>query len=256
MSSAEESPRKIRTFIYGSCVSRDTFEFLPADQFELVGYTARQSLISAFSPGPDEAISASDLTGFRRRVLIDDARSSIASDLPTMSSMIDLLLLDLTDERLGVYTDDAGGILTRSFEGISSGIDKHIAKEMRHIPFASREHYSRWCRAADAFGELLRETQLFDRTVLVRVPWAAEQDDGSPSPRSFGLSAVHANREYQRYFRCLESRVGIAALPTDYPVLADSRHKWGPAPFHYEATTYQRQAASIVQFIDHSGRGS
>ena len=36
-------------FIYGSCVSRDTFEFLRPLGYGLVDYVARQSLISAFS---------------------------------------------------------------------------------------------------------------------------------------------------------------------------------------------------------------
>ena len=40
---------KTRVFIYGSCVSRDTFEYLDPDQFEIVQYVARQSALSAYT---------------------------------------------------------------------------------------------------------------------------------------------------------------------------------------------------------------
>lgn len=48
----------VRTFIWGSCVSRDTFGFLP-EQFQLTTYVARQSLISA---GNDASAVRSKLT--------------------------------------------------------------------------------------------------------------------------------------------------------------------------------------------------
>jgi hypothetical protein len=45
--------RPMRVLVVGSCVSRDTFEFLRPDCFTLQGYVARQSLISAFGPPAD-----------------------------------------------------------------------------------------------------------------------------------------------------------------------------------------------------------
>ena len=43
----------IRVFIYGSCVTRDAVEHWKDDERRVVGYVARQSLISALSPPGD-----------------------------------------------------------------------------------------------------------------------------------------------------------------------------------------------------------
>lgn len=37
-------------FIYGGCTSRDAVDFYPEYGLELLGYVARQSLVSAFRP--------------------------------------------------------------------------------------------------------------------------------------------------------------------------------------------------------------
>src|SRR5690625_4557605 len=107
--------------LYGSCVSRDMFEFLP-EQFTLVEYVARQSMISTISPPvplPREPALKSD---FQRRMVRGDFASALGSSLHDRATEIDILVLDLIDERLGVIPVSGCRYLTRSQELLDSGL--------------------------------------------------------------------------------------------------------------------------------------
>lgn len=237
----------VRVFIYGSCVSRDTFEYLPQDRFTLLKYIARQSLISAFSPPVEDVPAAVEElpSAFQRRMQRGDFASDVLRQIHRSKEEIDLLLWDLVDERLGVYVYGDGTVVTRTVELIRSGLDEEIAAEAEHLPFGSDEHFARWAGAAERYLAFLDAQGLRNRTVLLAVPWAERAVSGEPTPSSFGTSAAEANQTFTRYYEALESRGVSVTQPTRTPV-ADVEHRWGLAPFHY-AETHYRDVAEALQ---------
>lgn len=245
----EAGSQKTRVFIYGSCVSRDTFEHLPQDGFSLVKYVARQSLISAFSPSNTRFDLNSLGSAFQRRMVEDDVVGSLPSALAAHQDDIDLLVWDLADERLGVYRTSDANYLTRSLETIRADLTEKTHPTWEHLPFGSNEHFALWSSASRQFARLRAHLGLSQRTVLLNVPWASQTLTGDSSPASFGLDAHTANALFQRYYEAaidMDPTLRLLTIPTS-DALSDNDHPWGPAPFHYAVPVYRSLTGSIVR---------
>lgn len=241
----------IRTFVYGSCVSRDTFEYLPEDRFELVQYVARQSLISAHTPPPQVPAPHMETTSpFQRRMLEGDWVGSLLSLLHEHADSVDLLLWDLCDERLGIRLLDRtvpgdGAVATRSVDGIRTGVDHQLEKSPL-VPFGSARHRLMFRHALRSFTSQLKGLGLLDRTLVLAPAWATHTLDGRRTPTSFGLGPTRANRLYDDYHSTIGHVTGVPVVrvpPAE--VAADPDHPWGVAPFHYTASVYTRLVAAI-----------
>lgn len=229
-----------RVLVYGSCVARDTLEFAASGSVELKGYVARQSLISADSdalPHLPEQLSVS--SKFQERMIRADFEGGLFARLETLAPDIDVLLWDLADERHGVYRFSDGAVVTRSIDNIRMPeLDERFA-EAEHIPFGTAEHFAIWRDRLAAFEERLRSLGLFDRTVVLQVPWAVLTTEGKPSPWSMGVRAKDANQRYEPYYDLVRDRgFRMVQLPQEV-VLADPQHRWGLAPFHYTPAVYR-----------------
>jgi len=242
----------IRTFIYGSCVSRDTFEFLPGSKYHLVKYIARQSLISSTSPAIEQPMPPPDTSSsFQRRMLTGDWTGSLFSELRDNAQDIDLVLWDICDERLGVYALPPSGIskgsayCTRSVDSIRSGRDAALAGA-KLITFGSARHRILFNTALVRFRSTLAELGLLDRCLLVGPPWALEDTKGRPTPDSFGLTPTRANRLFRDYYSIASRVVTKNFINVQASVaVADADHQWGVAPFHYTPETYAALAAQV-----------
>lgn len=229
--------------IYGSCVSRDTFEHL-GPTFELVSYTARQSLVSAFSAPvhPDLDLGLSALQSeFQRRMLLADARSSLLQTLDQLPDTLDLLVWDLVDERLGLSRFPDGAVQTRSVEQLRAGI---LPRAAEHVPYGSAAHHALWSDALARWGEALEARDLLRRTVLLAPPWALGDSQGSPTPASFGLRPDAANEITEWYVDQVRSRLGLPVI-SPHDVIAATDHRWGRAAFHYSDDVYRGLADSL-----------
>lgn len=239
-----------RVFIYGSCVSRDTFGYLPEDQYSLVRYVARQSLISAFAPADIDGLDLSTLTSsFQRRMMLGDVAGSLTQDLRDLGGCTDLILWDLCDERLGVYRHTNGAVVTRSVELVRSGAESRFAT-WEHIPFGTDDHFRLWMTAVAKFFERLGSAGLLERVALLAIPWATHLSDGSVTPASYGLTARAANPMYERYYRAVADvhPIRVVSLSPE-AVTGDTGHRWGPAPFHYSAEVYTEIAGAIERLV-------
>lgn len=230
--------RVCRVFIHGSCVSRDTVAFAQR-RFTVVHYQARQSVISVGS--------AADLTGlpefrspFQQRMFDDDLKGNALQSMRAMAPSIDIVLLDLCDERLGVQLLPDGSVMTRSVEGIAAGIVYPGA----HIPFGSDAHFDLWISAFERYWAELKTMDLADRVMVLAVPWAGATTEGQATPSSFGVTAEAANKAYERYYNALMD-LGVDVQRFG-DALADPHHKWGAAPFHYESAVYSSVAERIL----------
>ena len=237
-----------RTFIWGGCIARDTFELLP-DEYDLAAYIARQSWLSVGRPSSRKEVG--HLTSrFQRRMALGDVAGN-ALDRLDESLPVDLVLLDLCVERLGVV-DIGSGVLTRSVEKMRTGVQEILDAEGVVTPFGEERHLQRWTAAAESVRDHLERCGLMDKTLVLAPAWAFFDDNAQPMPTSFGLTSLEMNEKYERYYAVLED-LGFSVLRVD-PTLGASKHKWGRAPFHYHETTYQHMAEAIVEFAEGATR--
>lgn len=232
-----------RILIHGSCVSRDTVPFL-GPGFQLVKYTARQSMISAMSPAVNLPAEPRLNSPFQARLVRDDFASSMSAMLRAPAVDVDLLLLDLVDERMGVVGLPGGGYMTRSQELLDSGLLREIPDASPVIPFGSEEHFALWRPAAERYVELLRETGLLDRTLLVEATFAATTDTGGLATSWLGEPAAAWNERYRRYHAVL-THGGLRTHVVGERAVACSTHRWGPAAYHYADDAYRAIAQAV-----------
>ncbi|ADU47666.1 DUF6270 domain-containing protein [Intrasporangium calvum] len=248
-----EEPRSIHTFLYGSCVSRDTFEFLRPLGYTLVDYVARQSLISAFGPPAGGHVDHSGLSSsFQRRMLAGDEDSSLPQSLRKHAATTDLLLLDLVDERLGVLPR-ATGFWTDSVE--RRHLRREAAPDRIRLEMGSDRHRQLFASAARRLGELLEDLSLRQCTALLAPAWADRVRGGGDgeAPKSFGLSGANMNPVFGEYVDILAETCGLDVLGANIPVASEPDHRWGVAPFHYDDETYAALAQEIERFCVNVG---
>ncbi|GGG64061.1 hypothetical protein GCM10011374_29510 [Kocuria dechangensis] len=233
-----------RLSIYGSCVSRDTFEFL-GPGFELSTYVARQSLISATTPAIELPGELELTSNFQRRAVSDDFASRAVVRLRGKIKETDLLLLDLVDERLGVLSWPGSRWVTRSSELKHSGVLGSLSHRPVHVAFGTSRHLQLWSVALQRFTHRLRHAGLLDRVVVVRAPWADVTVQGDALPSFAGHTIAEVNAMFERYYALLEN-LGYRSieLPSELAV-SDREHRWTAAPYHYQKPAYEYLAQEI-----------
>lgn len=217
--------------IYGSCVSRDAFPLLGSD-FKLLSYVARQSMISAISK-PTMLLEGAELTSaVQNRSLAGDIRSNMLQLLRRHSAEIDVLVIDLTDEPLGVIQLPDGNYVTRSQELVSSGRMDGVQGRMRHINVLTERHWTLWENAATRLFSAVTELGLRDKTIVLNTPWAEMTDAGEPVDGFRGLDTSELNAylgECCAHIRSLGFRVLDMPVELAY---SSNQHRWGVAPYH------------------------
>ncbi|WP_120520410.1 DUF6270 domain-containing protein [Arthrobacter celericrescens] len=225
--------------IYGSCVSRDPFEEL-GSEYALLGYVARQSMISALSR-PTELLNGEALaSSFQNRSLNGDLKSNLLPTLRRHAADIDLLVIDLTDERLGVFRLPDGTYVTRSSELMQSGRLAGIAGRYRLIEPVTEEHWTLWESAANRLFGALTAMGLREKTLVLGTPWARVTEAGEAVPP---FKDRETDVELDAYFAecCAHIRslgYTVATLPQELRV-GQADHKWGAAPYHFGAVARQ-----------------
>ncbi|GAA6527753.1 DUF6270 domain-containing protein [Intrasporangium sp. DVR] len=238
----------IRTFIYGSCVSRDTFEFLDPNEFTLLRYVARSSLVSACSPpGPDPLPAEHNLSPFQLRQVHTDTASALPPLLRDLAGKIDLLLWDLVDERLGFFEDGEGHVVTDSVELRKAGIQGVLAR-FQHFAFGTSPHLERFRSTLPRWREFLDDARLINRVAVLAPPWAETDVNGEDAPPSFGMTGAEGNRLLKPYYDAVSELVGVPLLGRGIQTHTDQAHKWGPAPFHYSATAYHSLVVELERW--------
>lgn len=237
-----------RVFIYGSCVTRDGVEYWPEYGLEMTGYIARQSLISATAPARSSDFNTAAIASpFQRRMADGDIVGSVIGKLTADRDAYDVILWDITDERLGVYRVPTGGYVSRVVD-YEAGIYRGVEKLGGPVRVGSATHRELWLRALDKFVGRLELAGLKDRVVLNALPWATKDEDGSETstnnidPRAF-------NALLEDYSAEVERRGIRVAHPDPARVLQASTHKWGAAPFHYVPDSYHASLQAVSALL-------
>ncbi len=234
----------MNVFLYGSCVSRDTAEFR-GSSWERAGYVARQSLISAMNSGMVMPRGTGLSSKFQNAMVDGDFSSSLPTLLRSVDKPLDRLVIDLVDERLGVYPYPENKYLTFSNELHQSGLMNQMKGRKAFLSFGSDQHFELWTEALDKFTELLRVLSLVDKTRVVKAPFVDFTNEGSGVPQTRNLSAGAWNDLYARYYELLQAKgFRIVEIPRESLVSTDS-HKWGSAQYHYVDSAYEALASRI-----------
>ena len=231
--------------IFGSCVARDTAAIM-SDTAKVRRYVARQSMVSA-AHGSAELDGEVQLdSAFQKRGVESDFKGEALKLLRASAPNANVLLLDLMDERLGVYRASSGSYITRTWELANSGILNQQPEPLTHIEFGSDAHFKLWQEAAKQIAE---ELTALDLPVLLLAPPLAERDLEGNALDYIGHPVAVWNKTFDRYYDAIE-QFGITVLrpPADLAV-ADKNHKWGLAPFHYAEPMYKWFQTEIERVV-------
>lgn len=225
-------------FIYGSCIGRDSFEALSGTH-TLVGYVARQTVISAMSRST-EMLQGSDLrSNWQTRMLNGDLASNLRGQLRHHTSNIDLLLMDMADERLGVHKLLDGSFVSRSHELVSSGRLGNLTPIPGTIQMGTARHWEFWKRAANKYAQLLDDLGLKQKALVVHTPWTSRSTCGSEVPLYRHFTSEAMNEHLQAcsdHYRGLGLQV--VEMPEDLAVTTSS-HERGIAQYHYDKPAHE-----------------
>lgn len=218
--------KKLEVSVYGSCVSRDVVR-VAESALELKSYYARSSWISSTTepvvlPSQPSKLSSA----FQQRMVEYDYQSRALRG--AASSTGDVVLLDLVDERLGVYPVQPTGYVTWLNELNHSGW-LPLTPHGPLIEFGSDEHFALFEQATQQVADKLESTN----AVLLKFKFAAESIEGLQVPETRGKPGAWWDEQYERYYAAAED-AGIALLevPTELCVTTEG-HQWGIAQYHY-----------------------
>lgn len=195
------SVRDVAIDIWGSCVSRDTLEFMP--DVSVGTYIARQSAIVALAPAVDLPVPLQALeSDFQRRMLAGDMTSDATERLSQAEAAC--VLVDLVDERHGVWQFPDGTFLTNSVEAFKTGVDQWAPRMgARLVEFGTDEHFDLW---RQGFAVVARRiTALGKPLLLLDIAWA-EVFEGQTPPRGPAAFLTRMSRRGQR---------GISSMVSD-----------------------------------------
>ncbi|WP_349829363.1 DUF6270 domain-containing protein [Brevibacterium litoralis] len=188
--------------IYGSCVSRDLCEFWP--EARVARYVARQSAIVRLEPVGRGRYTSDDFESrFQARMYSGDRMANAGKQI--LDSKAAVLLVDLVDERRGVWRFPDGTYLTNSVEAFRIGVEQWApAHGGRLIPFGTDEHFYLW---REGFERTMRRNRALAKPrmeiVLLDLDWA-EALDGQGLGRgvvSWGGSVLRQTQRQTGRFR-------------------------------------------------------
>ncbi|WP_024817796.1 DUF6270 domain-containing protein [Arthrobacter sp. 31Y] len=237
-----------KIYIYGSCVSRDTFDFIDKTEHQLLGYTARQSLISTFSEPYGVAADSGVLESrFQVRNLQGDFDGNLLPTLEDIAPETDYIFWDLTDERLGVIKVDQETYITKSVELAQSGLLDDL-ENCDWLKFGTDEHFALWCDSVRKLSKFAARNLSNSTIVLVNLPWALFDDHGNPVGRTWNLLPDEANNLLARYASVIRESLDVKNIEISWEdSIASTLHKWGLAPYHYQDSVYKEVVSQFAK---------
>lgn len=184
--------------IYGSCVSRDTCEFM--DEAKVLAYVARHSVTSLRTSHGEDNIDLEELTSpFQKRMVTSDLRGNGTARIAERAGELDLVLIDLVDERRGFWRFSDGTTMTNSLEIEACGAAS-AAKEdgAQLIEFGTNEHFEAWSQGFSTLVEGLQAAELLEKTIMLDIEWACAVD-GAQHPQSNRIAKM--GRRWRRLQR-------------------------------------------------------
>ncbi len=156
----------MKVFIWGSCISRNCFNYNNANGIELVGYYTRHCCASAFSePVPLDGINLQAVSSkFKQACITRDFNKTMLHDLTNTN--FDILLIDFIDERFPLYEYAQDRYVTVSTELIEAGF---ASKAASVIPVGEERRFELWCDAWNKFMDFAVQNGFKDKIIVNKV---------------------------------------------------------------------------------------
>ncbi|EAJ1208680.1 hypothetical protein CRS38_09105 [Campylobacter coli] len=231
--------------IFGSCVSRDIFEYDEQKHFELVGYYARSSFTSLSSNAMiEQDVLDNIISPFQKRMVLYDMNKSFIDRIKRND--FDCLLIGFIDDRFHFYKLSNDSIVTLSNE-YKKAKGKLYSSNM--IYSKSQEHIDLWKKGIEKVYDDLYLIQ--DKIILNKVYWTdvfVTGDKLKINEEYLADNNVFLKERYDdfaKFFpevKCIEYSQDLLIL--------DHEHKWGEAPMHYHCGVYKYALDEIRRIND------
>ncbi|WP_252247355.1 DUF6270 domain-containing protein [Clostridium sp. ZBS4] len=236
--------------IFGSCVSRDIFEFDKLNRFNINTYIARQSIVSAVSKPIECNIENIKLKSkFQREAVYNDFKKNIFEKFKNDKS--EYLLIDLIDERFKILRYKYKGI--KSIVTYSASLqESDYIEKIVYIPkkrwgFANKKYYIGFKKLEiylDKFCKRILAIYEPEKIIIHRCKMCNYYTNSKGAISRFPLNYIKNNRsvnELLNYmYDYLEKRIPEAkVIDISDNYYADENHKWGLSPMHYQKEYYQ-----------------
>jgi len=239
--------QRIKVFILGSCVSRNTFAVDDHQDFEIVAYAARTSLASQITPPyVDEKIVGNIKSSFQKRMVLADMEKTVFKDVTEKDH--DILLMDLIDERhdLSIYGES---IHTRCSEYMSGLYEPN---PYQIIGKYSADKLARWKNGFDTLLALLHKNNAVQKLVINKAYLTDKPN--APPPRIYSASALQYIERSNEFLNLMYDYI-LQKIPeanfieyNDEELVSDVSHRWGYAAFHYVRAFEERQLKYLLEF--------
>ena len=236
--------------ILGSCVTRDMFNFLKIEHL-LHDYRARMSIAGYGFPSLDTNFDFLEtLSGFRKSTVLKDL-----SKEPLPLNNMDVLVIDLIDERFEIYTKNDILFTRSTYLAEVSGVS-HLNAAIA-FQRGTQEHFEAFQLG---MSKLLEDCELHGvDPILHSARWA---DVKRISSENIAISddPVYLERiqrenmilsDLEDIIKRLDPKMKILSSP-DLAV-ADPAHKWGVQPFHYIEPYYADIFSQLERYLTVSG---
>lgn len=230
--------------IHGSCVTRDLAEF---HDYEVLHYQARSSLCT--KSGEPIDYDSEKLTNIQSKF----QRSMVEWDLNKKSFFsrnADCIIIDLIDERLDVFSNGKAHA-TRSQAFFHSGVSSTMRGEFSRLKRGSEDYFDLF-----RFGVKQFSSSLDRPVVLHNARWASTyRQNGQVYEFEDNEKINFENELLDDLTIILTEEIAVEGI-IDSPMnsIADSKHKWGLANFHYIPEYYLDLDQQLINwFLGFSG---
>lgn len=232
-----------KVLIFGSCVTRDPFEnpIAAGSKFEIKNYYARSSFASlAGKPILNENLSKIS-SPFQRKMVQKDFSKNF---LDYNFSSVDLILFDFIDDRFPLLELSDGSSCTESEEFKKSEL---IFDAKKIHPF-SNEFFARWEAGWSMVLDKLRSKNAINLVRINKVFLAEIDNSGIHFAGQDFIKKMNSwlGKIYDRLSKDISESQFCNYV--EAPFLADSDHKWGRSPFHFEKSIEEY----LIKFLNNS----
>lgn len=247
--------KKTSVSILGSCVTRDIFEYVAPEKYEIKHYFARTKIVSQLSPPLD--CSEKDIaleSAFQKKQVLNDFQKSQFGKLS--ASVSDCCIIDYIDERFSLIKVDKTYV-TKSNELVLSGwLDTKSYKERQYKFWGNK-----WRLGYKDLGEYVKRyldqvASCFEESDLIihKAFMVNTYLDKSGKRYSFDTPYLDYNKRVNDmleflYDFSISYLPGVKVIDLCDRYCADAEHKWGLSPMHYQKEYYVEAANCLDIWI-------